>query len=108
MQNQLSPSFRTSEPELDLCDELDLAFLPWSPLGGMSSAHELGAEFRPFAQVAEKHNVSPHQVAVAWLLATSPNVVPIPGASRPASIRDCAEAVHLELGDEELRALGAR
>ena len=108
VQNQLSPSFRTSEPELDLCDELGLAFLPWSPLGGMRKAHELGEEFRPFAEVAETHDVSPHQVAVAWLLAKSPNVVPIPGASRPASIRDSAEAVHLELSDEEFRALDAR
>jgi aryl-alcohol dehydrogenase-like predicted oxidoreductase len=108
VQNELSPSFRTSEPELDLCDELGLAFLPWSPLGGMSKAHDLGAAFRPFAEVAETHDVSPHQVAIAWLLAKSPNVVPIPGASRPASIRDSAEAVHLELSDEEFRALDAR
>jgi len=108
VQNQLSPSFRTSEPELDLCDELGLAFLPWSPLGGMRKAHDLGEEFRPFAEVAETHDVSPHQVAIAWLLAKSPNVVPIPGASRPASIRDSAEAVHLELSDEEFRALDAR
>ena len=58
--------------------------------------------------MAEKHGVSPHQVAVAWLLAKSPNVVPIPGASRPASIQDSAEAVHLELSDEEFRMLDAR
>jgi aryl-alcohol dehydrogenase-like predicted oxidoreductase len=108
VQNQLSPSCRTSEPEVDLCDELGLAFLPWSPLGGMSNAHELGEDFRPFAEVAEQRGVSPHQVAVAWLLAKSPNVIPIPGASRPASILDCAEAVHLELSDEEFRALDAR
>jgi aryl-alcohol dehydrogenase-like predicted oxidoreductase len=108
VQNQLSPSFRTSEPELELCDELGLAFLPWSPLGGMSKAHELGEGFRPFAEVAERHDVSPHQVAIAWLLAKSPNVVPIPGASRPASIQDSAEAVHLELSDEEFRMLDAR
>ncbi len=107
VQNRLSPSFRSSEPELDLCDELGLAFLPWSPLGGMRHAHELGEGFRPFAEVAEKRGVSPHQVAVAWLLAKSPNVIPIPGASRPASIRDCAEAVHLELDVEELAALDA-
>ena len=50
VQNELSASFRTSEPELDLCDELGLAFLPWSPLGGMSNAHELGEDFRPFAR----------------------------------------------------------
>ena len=105
VQNQLSPSFRTSEPELDLCDELGLAFLPWSPLGGMRHAHELADDFAPFRDVALAHGVSPHQVAVAWLLAKSPNVLPIPGASRPASIRDCAEAVHVELTPEEFAAL---
>jgi aryl-alcohol dehydrogenase-like predicted oxidoreductase len=105
VQNQLSPSFRTSEPELDLCDELDIAFLPWSPLGGMGKAHELADDFKPFATVAEAHGTSPHQVAIAWLLAKSPRVVPIPGASRPASIRDCAEAVHLQLTPEEFAEL---
>ncbi len=107
VQNQLSPTFRSSEPELDLCVELGLAFLPWSPLGGMRRAHELAADFRPFAEVAERRGVSPHQVAVAWLLAKAPNVIPIPGASRPASIRDCAEAVHLELSADEFAALDA-
>ena len=109
VQNQLSPSFRTSEPELDLCDELGLAFLPWSPLGGHAQARTSSARSSARSrEVAETHDVSPHQVAVAWLLAKSPNVVPIPGASRPASIRDSAEAVHLELSDEEFRALDAR
>jgi aryl-alcohol dehydrogenase-like predicted oxidoreductase len=105
VQNQLSPSFRTSEPELDLCDELGLAFLPWSPLGGMRHAHELAEDFVPFGEVAEAHGVSPHQVAIAWLLAKSPNVVPIPGASRPTSIRDSAAAVHVELTPEQFAAL---
>jgi aryl-alcohol dehydrogenase-like predicted oxidoreductase len=105
VQNQLSPSFRSSEPELDLCDELGLAFLPWSPLGGMRHAHELADDFAPFGTVAEAHGVSPHQVAIAWLLAKSPRVLPIPGASRPASIRDSAAAVHVELTPEELAAL---
>jgi len=105
VQNQLSPSFRTSEPELDLCDELGLAFLPWSPLGGMRHAHELAEDFVPFGEVAGAHGVSPHQVAIAWLLAKSPNVVPIPGASRPTSIRDSAAAVHVELTPEQFAAL---
>ena len=43
VQNQFSPAFRSSEPELDLCDQLGIAFLPWSPLGGISRAGDLGA-----------------------------------------------------------------
>ncbi len=105
VQNQYSPSFRSSEPEIDLCEELGLAFLAWSPLGGMSEAAELGEQWSGFAEVAARHEVSPQQVALAWELARSPRVVPIPGASRPESVRDCAQAVHLELTPEDLEAL---
>ncbi|WP_256863339.1 aldo/keto reductase [Microbispora sp. GKU 823] len=52
VQNQFSPAFRSSEPELELCAELGIAFLPWSPLGGSSRAGELGSRFAPFAEVA--------------------------------------------------------
>lgn len=105
VQNQFSPAFRSSEPELELCAELDIAFLPWSPLGGIGSAGELGDRFAAFAEVGAAHGVSPQQVCLAWMLAKAPQVVPIPGASRPASIADSAAAVHLELSEEELRRL---
>ncbi len=106
VQNQFSPAYRSSEPELRLCDELGIAFLPWSPLGGISRAGELGSRFAPFAEIAEQRGVSPQQVALAWMLAKSPHVIPIPGASRPESIRDSAQAPELTLGDEELVDLG--
>ena len=105
VQNQYSPSFRSSEPEIELCQELGLAFLAWSPLGGMSEAGELGARWGVFAEVAAAHDVSPQQVALAWELARSQCVVPIPGASRPESVRDCAAAVHLELSADDLARL---
>lgn len=105
VQNQYSPSFRSSEPEIDVCDELGLAFLPWSPLGGMRSAGGLGDDFTVFGEVAAKHGVSPQQVALAWELARSENVIPIPGASRPESVTDSTAAVHLQLDDEDLAAL---
>ena len=107
VQNQFSPRFRSSRPELDLCDELDVAFLPWSPLGGISSAAELGGRHLAFAEVASAHGVSPQQVALAWMLALSPRVVPIPGSSRPETIRDSAAAVALELAPDELARLDA-
>lgn len=105
VQNQYSPSFRSSEPEIDVCDELGLAFLPWSPLGGMRSAADLGEDYAAFGEVAAKHRVSPQQVALAWELARSDNVIPIPGASRPGSVTDSVAAVHLELDDEDLAQL---
>src|SRR5665647_1508374 len=91
--------------ELELCDELGIAFLPFSPLGGMGRAGDLGALYPAFAEVAAAHGVSPQQVCLAWELAKSPVVIPIPGASRPESVRDSAKAVDLRLSAEELARL---
>ncbi|WP_326826250.1 aldo/keto reductase [Streptosporangium sp. NBC_01756] len=107
VQNQFSPSFRSSEPELELCAELGITFLPWSPLGGILRAGELGSRFAVFADVAREHGVSPQQVCLAWMLAKSPVVIPIPGSSRPETIRDSAAAVDLKLSAEELARLDA-
>ncbi|RSM64169.1 aldo/keto reductase [Kibdelosporangium aridum] len=105
VQNQFSPAFRSSEPELELCDELGIAFLPWSPLGGISKAGDLGARFAAFAEIGAARGVSPQRVCLAWMLAKSPVVIPIPGSSRPASIQDSAAAVDLELTAEEILSL---
>jgi len=107
VQNQFSPSFRDSEDELRLCDELGIAFLPWSPLGGISSAAGLTPGLAPFARVAEAHGVTPQQVTLAWMLAKSPVVVPIPGSSRPETARASAEAAALRLSPDEVAALDA-
>ncbi|WP_428936200.1 aldo/keto reductase [Streptomyces sp. ACT015] len=105
VQNQFSPAFRSSEPELRLCDELGIAFLPWSPLGGIVRAGELGSRFAPFARIAERHGVSSQRVCLAWMLAKSPVVVPIPGASRPETIRDSVRATELALTAQEIAEL---
>jgi aryl-alcohol dehydrogenase-like predicted oxidoreductase len=107
VQNQFSPAYRDSEAELRLCDVLGIAFLPWSPLGGIPSAGDLGSEHSAFARIAEAHGVSPQQVALAWMLAKSPVVIPIPGSSRPETIRDSAQAAGLELTPEEFAQLDA-
>ncbi|HWG28712.1 aldo/keto reductase [Actinospica sp.] len=107
VQNQFSPAFRSSEPELYLCNELGLAFLPWSPFGGITRAAGLGDRFAVFAEVATAHGVSPQQVCLAWLLAKSPVVIPIPGSSRPETIRDSVAADSLELSAAELLRLDA-
>ncbi len=105
VQNQFSPRFRSSEPELRLCDEMGIAFLPWSPFGGIVRAGDLGESFEMFAEIGKEHDASPHQVCLAWMLAKSPSVIPIPGSSRPETIRDSALAVDLVLTDEELARL---
>ncbi|WP_433256761.1 aldo/keto reductase [Streptosporangium sp. CA-135522] len=113
VQNRFSPAFRSGEPELRLCEELGVAFLPWSPLGGISRS-SLDGESRlgapdplhdAFHAVAREHGVSPQQVCLAWLLARSPVVIPIPGASRPETIRDSAAAAGLVLGMDEIARL---
>jgi aryl-alcohol dehydrogenase-like predicted oxidoreductase len=104
VQNQYSPTFRSSEPELALCAEMGIAFLPWSPLGGIGSAARMGGAF---ARVAAERGVSPQRVCLAWMLAKSPVVIPIPGSSRPETIRDSAAAAELTLTPEELATLDA-
>jgi len=112
VQNRYSPEVRDSEPELRLCAELGLAFLPWSPLGGISrssldgpSGLAAAGRFATFHEIAAERGVSPQQVGLAWLLAKSPTVIPIPGASRPETIRDSAGAAELVLSGAELARL---
>ncbi|MFJ9631284.1 aldo/keto reductase [Streptomyces sp. NPDC101175] len=112
VQNRYSPAVRDSEPELRVCAELGLAFLPWSPLGGISRSSLDGPpdpDREPgstaFHAVAREHGVSPQQVCLAWLLAKSPTVIPIPGAGRPESIRDSARATDLTLTTAQLTLL---
>jgi aryl-alcohol dehydrogenase-like predicted oxidoreductase len=105
VQNQFSPAFRSSEPELKLCDELGIAFLPWSPLGGIKNAADLATHYRPFAEVASEVGATAQQVTLAWMLAKSPVVIPIPGSSRPETIRASAAAVDMQLTPEQVSRL---
>ena len=105
VQNQFSPAFRSSEPELRHCAALGIAFLPWSPLGGIGRAGDLGSRHAAFQEVAQSHGVSPQQVTLAWMLALAPVVIPIPGASRPQSITDSAQAAGLVLTEAEVDRL---
>jgi aryl-alcohol dehydrogenase-like predicted oxidoreductase len=105
VQNQFSPAFRSSLDELEHCARLGIAFLPWSPLGGIARASAVGERHGAFQRVADAHGVSPQQVALAWELSLAPVVIPIPGASRPESIQDSVRAAELILTDDELAAL---
>ena len=108
VQNQLSLEFRSpiEKGEVAECERRGIAFLPWSPLGGIPNAAEAASGHSAVTAAAEAHGVSPQQVALAWLLSLSPVVVPIPGASRPESIEDSVKAADLELTPEELEAIG--
>ncbi|GHJ93459.1 hypothetical protein SNE510_29780 [Streptomyces sp. NE5-10] len=108
MQNRCSPAVRDSEPELRLCERLGLAFLPRSPLGGIPRSSLDGpsgpaSAGTAFHRLAAERGVSPQRIALAWLLARSPAVIPIPGAGRPSSMADSAGATDLTLNARELR-----
>ncbi|WP_298801216.1 aldo/keto reductase [uncultured Pseudokineococcus sp.] len=105
VQNQFSPAFRSSLGELQHCASLGVAFLPWSPLGGIAKASDLGSEHSAFQDVADAHGVSPHQVTLAWELALADVVIPIPGSSRPQSTTDSARAAELQLSADEVARL---
>lgn len=106
VQNEFSPKHPGSIGELRFCAERDIAFLPWSPLGGTGGgARRVGDRFSVFREVADAYDVSTQRVVLAWELALSPNVIPIPGARRAASITDSAQAADLELSADEVTRL---
>ena len=105
VQNQFSPGWRSSADELAHCAAHGLAFLPWSPFGGVTAAGSLASAAPAFAEVAQELGVSVYQVALAWHLAQSDAVVPIPGASRAATITDSAAAADLRLSPDQLARL---
>lgn len=107
VQIDLSPAFRSSEGELRHCAEHGIAFLPWSPLGGIGKPSGLAGRADAFAGVARTHGVSPQRVCLAWLLAKADAVVPIPGSSHPETILDSVAAAGLELTPDELARLDA-
>jgi aryl-alcohol dehydrogenase-like predicted oxidoreductase len=109
VQNQLSLEYRSpiAKGEVAECERRGIAFLAWSPLGGIPQAADAPAQHDAVRAAADAHGVSPQQVALAWLLSLSPAVVPIPGATRPASILDSVAAADLRLTGDELEAIGS-
>lgn len=106
VQNEFSPRHPGSIDELRYCGEHGIAFLPWSPLGGTGGGgRSVGERFAEFGEAGRRHGVSAQQIVLAWELALDPQVIPIPGARRPASISDSAKAADLELTADEVSAL---
>ena len=103
VQNRYGLSDRKHERVLEACERDGLAFLPWYPLGAGSAASANGR----IEQVAGAHDASPVQVALAWLLAHSPAMLPIPGTSSVVHLEENVAAAALELDQPELEALDA-
>ena len=108
IQNEWSPRSRAWADVREICIEHGIAFLPWSPLGGIDNTDSLeNGSYDAFAEVAKAHNVSKFAIAIAWHLATSPVAIPIPGATRKESILDSLTGLDVKLTAPELLALDA-
>jgi aryl-alcohol dehydrogenase-like predicted oxidoreductase len=106
VQNRFSPPHRENLDVVRACEQRDIAFLAYSPLGGLGArARELGDVSAPFADVAATRGVSVHQVALAWELALSPRLIPIPGVRRVETALDSAAAADLTLTADEIGLL---
>jgi aryl-alcohol dehydrogenase-like predicted oxidoreductase len=101
VQNRYNPADRSSEPVVDETAEAGIAFLPWAPIGGYEPGKGAGLDV-----VAERHGATPVQVALAWQLARSPQVLPIPGTGSVAHLEENVAAASLRLTDEDLATLG--
>jgi pyridoxine 4-dehydrogenase len=101
VQNRYNPADRASDEVVELAATRGLAFLPWAPVGGQEPG-----EGKALAEVAGRHGVSPVQVAIAWQLARSPQVLPIPGTSSVAHLEENVAAASLRLSADDLDLLG--
>lgn len=102
VQNEFSPRFRADADVMQTCAQAGVAFLPWSPLGGAAQAAQVGSQFGVLVEIAEAHDASPQQVVLAWLMARSPSVIPIPGSTRTETMLSSVAAVDLTLSDDDL------
>ena len=101
VQNRFNLIDRSSQDVLDRCDEPGSAFFPWAPLGRGHLAQPGG----PVDRIASRHEASPGQVALAWLLAHSPVILPIPGTSSVEHLEQNLGAAAVRLSQDELAEL---
>jgi pyridoxine 4-dehydrogenase len=98
VQNRYNLADRSSEPMVDLCDQELLAFLPWAPI---QDAERL----TPVLTAAEHHQVSARQIALAWLLTRSAQMLPIPGSGSAEHVAENIAAASVQLTNEEANAI---
>ncbi len=101
VQNQYNLADRKSEAVLDYCEKHGVGFIPWYPL----NAGELAREGSALDEIARQHKSSPGQIALAWLLARSPVMLPIPGTGKVAHLEENVGAAAIKLTDEEFATL---
>ena len=97
VQNRYNAGDRSSESMVDLCEQEDLVFLPWAPIQD--------ADQITIRTAAGRHQVSTRQIALAWLLARSAQILPIPGSGSPEHVAENIAAASIELTSEETTAI---
>jgi pyridoxine 4-dehydrogenase len=103
VQNRYNLEDRRSDDVLDRCEELGIGFIPWFPLATGDLARSGGS----LDQIASAHDAAPAQIALAWLLARSPVMLPIPGTSSVEHLEENVRAAAIELSEDEVAAIGS-
>jgi pyridoxine 4-dehydrogenase len=100
VQNRYNAADRKSESMVDLCEQEQLAFLPWAPIQQATGNPAV-------VEAAKRHDASPRQIVLAWLLARSPAMLPIPGSGSPEHVEANVAAAAIELSSDEVAAITA-
>jgi pyridoxine 4-dehydrogenase len=98
VQNRFNAADRQSEPIIEACEIEQIAFLPWAPIQQADSNPAV-------AEAAKRHGASPRQIVLAWLLARSPQILPIPGTGSPEHAESNIAAAAIELAPDEVAAI---
>jgi aryl-alcohol dehydrogenase-like predicted oxidoreductase len=98
IQNRYNVTDRSSESLVDLCEQEELAFLPWAPISGAGDAAQV-------TTAARDHGCSPRQIVLAWLLARSPRMLPIPGSGSAEHVEANITAAAIQLDPAEVAAI---
>jgi aryl-alcohol dehydrogenase-like predicted oxidoreductase len=108
VQNEYHPWHRAPENNgvLEYCEEHDLTFLPYRPLGGRRRVDQLD-DLTAIRQVAERHQSTPQQIVLAWHRSQSSCIVPIPGVSRTKTLQESVASAEVDLAEEEVDSINA-
>ncbi|MGQ3722672.1 MULTISPECIES: aldo/keto reductase [Natrialba] len=101
VQNRYNLNDRGSQEVLDICEENGIGFIPWAPIDG----DDLDAHSDLLDEIADEHDATWRQVALAWLLERADVILPIPGTSDPDHLESNVAATHLSLSDDEVQRL---
>ncbi len=99
VQNRYNAADRSPESMVDLCEQEQLVFLPWAPIRDTERNTAV-------TDAARRHGASPQQIVLAWLLARSPQMLPIPGSGSPEHVAQNIAAASIELSPNEITAIG--